>query len=129
MGVLVIAAAAAAAGQRQQVQRSISRLADMWTDRISSPSFLFISVFAHMYLRKYVQIHFWRVQRRLSRLGEEWTDGISSPSHFLTRSPPLSSNLATARPGCEAALPLRDDSTETETASIPSFVIAGSNIL
>ena len=38
-------------------------------------------------------------------------------------------HLETARPGCEAALPLRDDSKETETASTPSFVIAGSKIL
>ena len=38
-------------------------------------------------------------------------------------------HLATARPGWEAALPLREDSKETETASTPSFVIAGSKIL
>ena len=41
----------------------------------------------------------------------------------------LVANLATARPGWEAALPLREDSKETETASTPSFVIAGSKIL
>ena len=39
-------------------------------------------------------------------------------------------NLArTARPGWEAALPRREDSKETETASTPSFVTAGSKIL
>ena len=59
--------------------------------------------------------------------GKEWIGGE------------LVANLATARPGWDlgdppgweqpALLPLRDDSKETDTASTPSFVTAGSKIL